>query len=234
MLKIAFFVEGLTEQIFVEKLLIEILGHNNLSIQKRKITGGRKTPISIVQIGSPQLNSSASYYFAIYDCSGDSSIPSYIRATRSNLIKNKFKKVFGILDVRPKYKRNEIEKLKTGLYYNLPQKTLKTKFILSIMEIEAWFLAEENHFKKIDISLTSELIINKFGYDLSTYNTELFDEPACLLNSIYSLVGKRYTKKSSRISRTVESLDYANLYINVRGRNKSFSNLLEELEFINN
>ena len=89
MIKIAFFVEGLTEQTFIEKLLFEILGTENLTIEKKKITGGSRVPISIVQIGSPSLTQNAKYYFIIYDCAGDSRIPSLIKQRRSFLIRNR-------------------------------------------------------------------------------------------------------------------------------------------------
>jgi hypothetical protein len=38
--KLAIFVEGQTEQLFVEKLILEVAGENNVRIEKRKVTGG--------------------------------------------------------------------------------------------------------------------------------------------------------------------------------------------------
>ncbi len=42
MKKIAFYVEGLTEQFFINKLLIEIAGQKNIEIELRQFQGARR------------------------------------------------------------------------------------------------------------------------------------------------------------------------------------------------
>ena len=42
--RLAVFVEGYTEAVFVEKLIEEIAGQNKVLIEHRKIRGGRTTP----------------------------------------------------------------------------------------------------------------------------------------------------------------------------------------------
>ena len=44
MKRIAFFVEGQTEQLFINKLLIEIAGHKNIAINLFQLRGGSSTP----------------------------------------------------------------------------------------------------------------------------------------------------------------------------------------------
>ena len=80
------------------------------------------------------------------------------------------------------------------------------------MEVEAWFLQEEKHYQKVDARLTNELIINNVGFDPSNDCAEDRDSPADLLKSIYKLVGKSYTKKSANVQRTVNALDYEEVY----------------------
>ena len=44
-------------------------------------------------------------------------------------------------------------------------KPIVVDFILSIMEIEAWFLAEHSHFAKIDPKITLEAIADKLKFN---------------------------------------------------------------------
>lgn len=230
MKKYAFFVEGYTERLFLEKLLTEIFGSNNIKIETKKISGGRRIPIAITTLSTSYNSGKKDYYVLIYDCGGDSSIRSYIGDQRASLIKTGYIKIFGIRDVYPDFDRSEINKLLNGLYSKLPQKDLPTKFILSTMEIEAWFLAEENHYATIDSKLTIDYIKNNYCFDPSIYNTELRDEPTNDLIKIYQLVGKSYTKTKSYIDRTINSLDYDNVYLNVRNRVKALNELVTEID----
>lgn len=229
MKRYAFFVEGLTEQIFLEKLLVEIFNLNTIVIDTKKIRGGSKNPISITQIGTTNVSNDNAYYILIYDCGGDSSIRSYIEDQRNNLLNSGYIKIFGIRDVYPDFIRSEIHNLEFGLYFGLPQRDLPTKFILSVMEIEAWFLAEEKHYTQIDSRLTSEFIKNNYPFDPANDNAELRDEPATDLNNIYQLVGKRYKKEKLLIERTLNSLDYDNIYLTVCRRTNQLNKLIKEI-----
>ena len=44
MKKLAVFVEGYTELLFIEKLILEIAGSHDIRIEQRKICGGRRVP----------------------------------------------------------------------------------------------------------------------------------------------------------------------------------------------
>lgn len=229
MKKIAFFVEGQTEQLFIEKLLSEVFDYKKIAIEVKKIRGGKKVPISITAIVSPTVSSETSYYVLIYDCGGDSNIRSYIQDQRESLINSGYKKIIGIRDVYPDFKREEIHRLLYGLNFKLPQKDLSIKFILSVMEIESWFLAEQNHYLKINTTLTPEFILTNAKFNPSTFDTELIDEPALKLNEVYMLAGEKYKKENAIISRTINSIDYANLYFEVHKRISSLNELIEEI-----
>lgn len=228
MKRIAFFVEGLTEQLFIEKLILELLGQHNVSIEKRQMRGGKNGPIRITHIGSPQIAADSHLYILITDCGGETTVKSYIMEQRENLIRKGYSHIFGIRDVRPNIARSEIEKLKQRIYYRIPQKDCETKFILAIMEIEAWFLAEEKHFEKLHSQLTCDLIQSQLNFD-PLGNTELVEEPAQLLNQIYQLVGLSYGKTRTQLERTVENMDYANLYLEVPNRNASLKTLIDAI-----
>lgn len=231
--KIAFFVEGLTEQLFVEKLLVEILGQNKIAVEVKKIEGGAKTAIKLTAIASPTINHATDYYVLIFDCGGDSSIGSYIKDQRNSLISSGYSKIIGMRDVFPDFKRSEIPLLRKHMYYGIPQKDILTKFILSIMEVESWFLAEENHYNKINTTLNIELIEKEFGFNPLLHNTEDRDEPANDLKRIYNHVGASYSKNRASIERTIDALDYCNLYLAVNKRNHSLNELISEInEFV--
>lgn len=228
--KIAFFVEGYTEQQFVKKLLTEIFGKKSLGIEVKEVKGGKKVAISYTTIETPEVTDDTKFYVLIYNCNGDGKIKSYILDHRVNLIKAGYEKVIGLRDLFPDFTREEIHDLITGLNYKLPQKDLPIKFVLSIMEIESWFLAEENHFINIDSDLTLEHINEKFGFDFKSHNTELIDEAAETLKQIYCSVGKTYKKEAEYIDRTINAMDFTNVYFNVQKRIASLKNLIEEFE----
>lgn len=232
MIRIAFFVEGLTEQMFLEKLLLEVFGKKNIAVDVKKIKGGSSIPITISEISSSDVSEVTRYYVLIYDCGGDSNVKSYILDQRKNLLKAGYLKIIGIRDVYPDFERKEIHALRYGLKKNVPQKELPIKFILSVMEIEAWFLAEQNHYKEVDISLTLEHIEKEIGFNPSNFNTELRNTPAVDLNSIYELAGKKYEKEKNSLKITIDALDYGNIYFDVHTRIASLRELIDEINFI--
>ena len=233
MKRIAFFVEGLTEQLFLQKLISEVFTENEIAIESTKIQGGSKVKISFTTISAAAITDKTRYYILIYDCGGEKNIRSYIDEQRESLIKNNYSKIIGLRDVYPDFQRNDIHKLNYGLNFRLAQSPIRTEFILAIMEVEAWFLAESSHFEKIDPTLTIENIKSNLHFDPSTDDMSNRNEPASDLNDCYRLVGKEYTKKEASIRRTVNLLDYSELYFNLPSKVPSLKLLVDELnEFI--
>jgi hypothetical protein len=231
--KVAFFVEGFTEQIFIERLLLEVFGSKKIAIEIRNIKGGFRFPIKISSITTPAMPPNLGYYILIYNCGGENSIRSYIQDQRKSLLKSGYSKIIGIRDVYPNFKHSEIHSLRHGLYFRLPQKEIPIIFVLSIMEIEAWFLADETHYQRIDEGLTVEFITSNYSFNPAIYNTELLNNPAADLHNIYRLVNKSYAKKKkSRIVRTVTNLDYSNIYFSVKDRISSLNQLVTEIDSI--
>lgn len=228
--KYAFFVEGYTEQAFLKKILNYVFGEMNINIDIKEIKGGSTIKISFTQIETSNTNNEANFYILIYNCGGDGSIRSYIEDRRETLVKAGFSKIIGIRDVYPSVSRDEIHTLKYGLNYKLSQKEIPILFILSIMEIEAWILAENNHYEVIDSNLTLEYIQNNFGFNPKNHNTELIDEPANMIKNIYKSVGKSYDKNKMDIDEVINSLDFCNLYYSVNNRISSLKELTDELE----
>ncbi len=68
------------------------------------------------------------------------------------------------------------------------------------------------------------------GFDITTASTESIRHPSSILKQIYQKVGKDYKKKKWEAERTVNDLDYENLYIHVRHRSNSLNELLTCLD----
>ena len=231
-IKLAFFVEGDTEQYFLQKLLTEIFSVNDIAIELKTISGGKNSDIKYTNIQSAKITDEIKYFVLIYNCGGDSSIKSYILDHRENLIKAGYKKIIGLRDLYPDFTREDILKLRRGLNYKIPQKDIKIQFVLSVMEIESWFLAEYTHFERIDNKLTIEHIETNIGLNLSKINTEEIDQASVTLDTIYKSVGKRYLKKTKSIERTVDKLDCVQMYYETRKNLESLNELIEAFEEI--
>lgn len=213
--RLAIFVEGHTEQLFADKLVNEVAGKKNVLIERRKISGGRTVRRHMELLQAVDTNSGQQYYVLIVDCGNDEAVKSRIREEYDNLAQKGYQVIIGLRDVYPKVERAKIGELRMGLPRFVKTKPVPVVFVLGIMEIEAWFLAEHTHFELLDTRLTPALIKGQFGFDPSVEDMEMRDKPAEDMDMIYSLVGKRYQKDHTRLQRTVDLLDYARLYLDL-------------------
>ena len=225
--KLAVFVEGYTEQIFVEKLLIEIAGRNNVCIEKSDLFGGNRGKRKGLHFS--HSDNGTKYFAYIINCHGDSTVPSDIRDNYENLVRAGYSSILGIRDVYP-IKRVDIPKLRQGLGYGIKTKPIAPVFILSVMEIEAWFLAEHSHFQRIHKSLTIDRIRTDLGFDPSQEDMELRDHPAQDLHQVYALAGMVYKKRKSHINRTVQVIDYAQIYLSLNSSLRPIEELTSEID----
>lgn len=225
--KIAIFVEGKTEQLFAEKLLIEIADKQSIHIEKCQLTGGNRNPRK--RLHFRRLNDDRRYFAYIIDCRSDSTVKSDIVDNYSSLIREGYSSIIGIRDVYP-IGRTMIQKLRLGLKYRVKTEPVTPVFILSVMEIEAWFMAEHTHFQRIHPDLTIDRIKAEFNFDPSQDNMELRDHPSEDLRQIYALEGMSYKKRKDYIERTVEVLDYAKIYLNLCSKLQAIKELTLEID----
>lgn len=227
MKKIAIFVEGQTEQIFVEKLIIEIAGRNDVVIRDEKAAKNSNGKRIFTIIKSESKDPKKSFYILIRDCSSDTTVKSDIIENSQNLARGGYSKIIGLRDVYP---NTDVKRLRALVNYGLPTKYVPIKIHLSVMEVEAWFIAEINHFQKISPLLTLHKIKRKTGYDLNKTNIEKIEHPAYTLDQIYRIAHCSYNKSRQNVQRTVDAIDYAKLYLNVRSRVKSLNNFISDLD----
>jgi hypothetical protein len=234
--RIAFFVEGYTERLFIEKILQSFFTKKDLSLKISTIRGnGDKTDkVNITDIRVDEQSDVCKYYILIYDCGGDKAVKSFILNQRESLIKSGYSLIIGFLDLYPNFGRHELVNYKKGLHYRLPTKDLTIRFIISVMEIETWFLAEHTHFPRIDSGLNNASIHTHFPFNPETDDMELRDTPSIDLHNIYQLVGKNYLvadkKTGETILRTIEAIDFDRLIIDVAPNYNSLQELITELE----
>ena len=228
MKKVAIFVEGQTEQLFMEKVIKEIMGMHGFSIKNYKFIGGKNYIRKALLLTTFKNNENIDFFFIIYDCGGDESVKSDICERIESLKYASFTHVIGLRDVFPE---TDINKIKHYLYYGLPAiKDISTNIILAINEIEAWFLAEETHYPKISKKLNIQIVNETASIDVSKDDTQVIICPSDTLKQIYIKGGTTYDKSKEKVERTVNYLDYDNLYFSVRKRNNSLNELLTCLD----
>lgn len=229
MKKLAIFVEGQTEQLFVEKLLIEMAGQKNITINKLKSKISKKGNRSFKIIDASSATFNTIYYVLIYDSGNDDLVKSDILDNYNSLVRENYQKIIGLRDVYPK-KFQDIIRLKQGLKYGVKTIPIPVNIVLAVMEIEAWFLAEVTHFLKIHSALTLERIITNLNFNPKTEDVETRDHPANDLNTIYKLERFAYTKKKSNCQRTVNALNYNELYLTLPQRVSSLNDFIKEVD----
>lgn len=231
MRRIAIFVEGYTELVFLDKLIREIAEVHEIAIHHRQIKGGgSKSGYAkrYIELQTPLIDEQKSLYFLLVDCRGDHQVSQRIREEHVSLTKLGYEKIIGLRDVYPCFSHTDIPKLKSGLRYGIKSNLAPVKFILSVMEIEAWFLAEYNHLLNIDTSLTPSYVAANLGFDPSVDDMTLRIAPATDLKNIYDLVGIKYTKGDA--PQTVNHLDFENLYVNLTDKITELGNLIAEID----
>ena len=229
MKKLAVFVEGQTEQIFVEKLLVEAAGKSNIVIEKRQALGGQsaKRRLKLIEASTP--NSSHRYLAQIVDCGSDNRVKSDIRDRYDGLVAQGFETIVGVRDVYPDTTYADIPLLRSGLRLYIKTNPAEVTFVLGVMEIETWFIAEHTHLQKLHPSLTPSLIKSRLGFDPSTDDIQLRPHPTKDLDNIYHLAGLRYAKDKNRVQRTVNVLDYARIYIELPSKLPDLKTLVDTI-----
>jgi len=228
--KIAIFVEGQTEQLFVERLLTEIAGQKALLIETCLATGGLTTKRRFLRMKVSGPSSGQAYFALIVDSGADNRVKSDIADNYEGLVRQGFQWIIGIRDVYPQFNYHEIPKLRMGLQYRLKTIPVTVKFALGIMEIETWFISEHSHFVKIHPTLTTQTIQAALNFDPGVDDIQLRPHPAEDLNRIYNLVGFAYNKSRSNVQRTIAVLDYAMVYLELKNRLPDLNTLITSLD----
>jgi hypothetical protein len=228
--KIAIFTEGQTERILVRESLLRIFDLSTISFECYELISKE---YKVVKYRYPAVdNPKANIFFLIVDAHGDGGVLTAIKDREINLVeRGKFDTIIGLrdlyCDVYQKLSRGKInqkisDQLIQGHVSVINQLTYhdKIKIHYGIMEVEAWIIAMENLFQKINPVLTPEFIKQKLGLDLKRIDPQTtFYKPSDMLDSILCLVGKDYKKKEHELESICAKFDISD-FNGVIGQNK--------------
>jgi len=223
MKKIAFFVEGHTEKIFLEYFLTEYLAPTNYTIDTYLLVGDNfKTISKGIDYENP------SYYFYIYTVGNDERVSSAILERADNLmIKEGYDAIIGIRDLFPN-NRTLLNQIQNSFESLFSDKEFSHQIFLfvSIMEVEAWFLADYNLFLEPPVEITIELINETLNIDIVSDNIETYRNPTTVLDRIMRLGGGSYSKHQTEVHSICSRLDYCFLCFDVTfySRIQAFNN----------
>ena len=230
MKKIAIFVEGLTERIFIDKLLRELISSKKLAIKSVDANGGKKCPRFTSTIVEDSITDEVKFQILLFNSCTDNRVISDLRDEYDSLKNQGYSCFIAIRDLYPDYIYSEKEEALSDINFFISN-LINTSVIFATMETETWFIGELKHYPKIHNELTINYIkknlidlesIDDFEKDIS--------KPANMLNKIYQLKSKTWNKKENTIKKTVDSLDYENLYFEARYKIPSLDELITILD----
>ena len=221
----AIFVEGQTELIFVERLLFEIFGYQGLRIERETQHGGFYHEIGVR--GAPPAN--VCHNVLLVNCACDGKVLSAIEERANKLRNAGYDRILGLRDIYPT-PSDELEEIYELTANRLVSMPLPCKLVIAVREIEAWFIADTEHFGHYNPLLTSAFIQQKIGVDVVQQDVEQIPHPAELLRKIYNLVGGTYGKKLKEAHRVVNILNYEYLYLEAPDSVPALKKFVDELD----
>lgn len=226
--RLAFFVEGYSEVLFVEKLIQEIAGKNNVTIERGYVKGGKTCPRQLTVINARNSDSGCTYYVLILNCQGDHQVVTRIAEEHGSFSSLGYEKIVGIRDVRPTFEHSDVPRLEMSLNGGFDPSLIPVEVVLSIMEIESVFLSESTHFERVDPALTVDRIASSLGFDPRNEDMQLRPTPADDLAGCYALVGMTYDK--IHVQDTIDALDFDRIYLEQVTRFRSIFQLVSNID----
>ena len=227
MKRLAFFVEGTTEVLFIETLIKIIAAEKEyVVIERATVKGGNRIPRQL-NIFSNGNTSKIDYYIIIINCQGDQQVKKRILEEHHNFTNLGYEKIIGMRDVRPTFQFFQIPKLQISIHENINLALIPVEIILSTMEIESIFLGEPTHFDKIHPSITPSLIHANLGFNPETEDMELREEPSSDLSNCYAIAGKTYNKLL--VQDTINALNFNLIHLEQPKRFKSLERLVSNI-----
>jgi hypothetical protein len=210
----AIFAEGYTEVEFDSRLIQEIASTRAITIESRKIRGGSTVPRRseiITTTHTDGVGDLTTHRFLLFDCGGEDLVKSRMIEEYAGLEHAGYEEIICHRDVAPNFTHSEISRLEALLPLYVRTKPITVKFVLSVMEVEAWFLSEHTHFQKIAPTITTAAIAAALKFDPSKDDMRQRIAPGVDLENCYALGGKVYDKFAS--SPTMDALDYVTVFV---------------------
>jgi len=237
--KIAIFVEGQAEYIFVRDFLCAWYEYdgNKLGLECYEFRSGNTNDIPY-----PFGSRTSENFYQIYNVGNDRSVMSKMLKETGRLKNAGFQLVVGLSDmfgddyhqtvqnrtisedINKRFKKARQEVILHSGFQDL------IRFHFAIMEVEAWFLGMYQFLQQIDATLTPELILKHLEIDITANPEITYYHPAQILDNIYKLAAKQYGKHESDVCSITSALskqDYQGLIDS--GKCESFREFAEDL-----
>ena len=207
--KLAVFVEGQTELVFVREFLkqwygydVNVVGFDCYNLLAKEFCDAE------YKYGSEDSEN----YFMIVNVGNDNSVLSSIIG-RLKFLRNKgFQLVVGLRDmyssqyIKDAHKHEIVDEV-SRQHVESVKKILSdledgvfVDFHFAIMEVEAWFMGMDDFMERLDGRLTRDFVSQNLNISLDDDPEKTMFHPAAELGKIYALVGKQYDKHKSDIS----------------------------------
>ena len=218
MQKIAVFVEGQGELIFIRNILYYLADPAKLSFECFKLHANLQH-----EVPYEYQNPNAQIHFQIINVGNDERVLDVIKEREERLLSKGFTKIIGLRDMYSKAYRKKskgviddeiikqfIEGVKTSIAeMNNPD---NISFHFAIMELETWWLSMYNLFAKINGKLTVSFIETHLGYNLSELDPQkVFFHPAQEIDKIFQLVGENYKKHFDEVESITSKIDASDI-----------------------
>ena len=207
--KLAVFVEGQTELVFVREFLKQWYGYdvNAVGFDCYNLFA-KEFCDAEYKYGSEDSDN----YFMIVNVGNDNSVLSSIIG-RLKFLRNKgFQLVVGLRDMYSSQYIKDAQKYEivdevSQRHVESVKEVLRdiedgvfVDFHFAIMEVEAWFMGMDGFMERLDGRLTQDFVSQNLNISLDDDPEKTVFHPAAELGKIYALVGKQYDKHKSDIS----------------------------------
>lgn len=213
--RLAVFVEGQTELIFVREFLkqwygydVNIVGFDCYNLLAKEFRDAE------YKYGSEDSEN----YFMLVNVGNDNSVLSSIIG-RLKFLRNKgFQLIVGLRDMYSSQyikdaKNHEIVDEVSQKHLNSVNEVLRNvedgvfvNFHFAIMEVEAWFIGIDGFIERLDRHLTRDTVRQNLNINFDDDPEKTIFHPAAELGKIYALIGKQYDKHKSDISSVMSLL----------------------------
>ena len=209
MKKVAIFVEGHSELIFVREYLLKKFEYQNIDLECRTLFSDNK----LLNTDYDVPNTNATHHFQIINVGSDSTVITRILKREHLLWNAGYERIVGLRDMySDEYKEamgqpREIKPFINQKFINGFNQTLKKKaikpnnihFCFAIMELEAWLLGIPKLWKNKGIN--SAIILEKLNIDFFNIDPEIaFLHPTEVIKSILALIGEQYDKHGHEVN----------------------------------
>jgi hypothetical protein len=226
--RIAFFVEGQTESIFLPELLREYLPVNsNLHVTRKRQHGEAMFEVSV---RGPQPLF-AEFEVLIVDCGCDDKVLSYALDQLPYLHNVGYESLTLLRDLYPLTAGDHAGLLQNAVE-ELNSAPIPTELHIAIREIEAWFLGDVAVLQRMDAVLTRQFVEANANILISPGMVESIPHPAALLDHIFGRIGLRYKKSEDEVWSLVSKLDYVTLLAESAVQIPSLSKFLNRIDCV--